>query len=86
MNDASVREVPASPVPPRLIPQRAMRDLVDAQQATTLTDHERYRMFVRYDNTWWIGYHDTYCEITSEDNNRKLDTWRRRLTEGALWH
>jgi hypothetical protein len=89
MNDNTTR-VPATEAPthaaaPRTISHTQMTELLQQGHAHMLAPSQRYRIFVRYANTWWIDSRDGYCEITDEDHNRKLDRWRRRLTEGALW-
>ena len=76
---------PAQIRAPRTITREHMHQHLDNGRATILSTQPRYRMFVRYDNTWWIANADGFCEIVNDDHNRKLDTWRRRLTEGALW-
>jgi hypothetical protein len=58
---------PAQPVtaPGDVDPNRAPRTLSHEQMqqhqadglATVLSQRERYRMFVRYDNVWWISDH-----------------------------
>jgi hypothetical protein len=73
------------PARPRSVGHHEMREHLQHQRATTLSSHERHRMFVRYDNTWWIADPDGYIEITDPSHNAKLDRWQRRLTDGALW-
>ena len=53
--------------------------------AAVLSNRERYRMFMRYNDSWWIGDRDAFTEIISSAQTQKLDTWHRRLNEGALW-
>ncbi|GHJ45912.1 hypothetical protein Cs7R123_32540 [Catellatospora sp. TT07R-123] len=62
-----------------------MRHLIAAGQAAPMSADERHRMYVRYDGTWWIADRDGYTQITNPAHNIKLDTWHRRLTDGALW-
>lgn len=75
----------AAPRTPRLMPDTHMQRLIDGGHATPLSHQQRHRMFVRYGNTWWILGSHGWCEITGTEEIRKLDTWRRRLTEGSLW-
>jgi hypothetical protein len=70
---------------PRLIQHDKMQQLVEAGKAIHLSPQERHRIFVRYGPSWWIRSNDGYCEITGQDEIRKLNTWRTRLTEGPLW-
>ncbi|MDI6104680.1 hypothetical protein QLQ12_39425 [Actinoplanes sp. NEAU-A12] len=54
-------------------------------QAVALARFDRHRMFVRYDNTWWVARRDSFIEINRADQTAKLDRWHRRVTQGALW-
>ncbi|MEV6527126.1 hypothetical protein AB0M43_34870 [Longispora sp. NPDC051575] len=74
-----------APAVPRTMPGTQMTALLETQDAVALSPQERHRMFVRYGASWWIASGDVYCEITVPDQIVKLDRWRRRLTEGALW-
>ena len=56
-----------------------------AGRAIPLSAQARHHMFIRYDNTWWIAHHNQFVEITSPDQQSKLDRWHRRVTQGALW-
>lgn len=70
---------------PRIMPDSHMQRLLDSGHATPLSTQQRHRIFIRHGTTWWIRSNDGYCEIIGPDEIRKLDTWRRRLTEGPLW-
>jgi hypothetical protein len=70
---------------PRHLSHPQMRDHQENRLVTLLSDRARHRLFVRFDGVWWIGGVDGFTEITSADQNRKLDRWHARLTDGALW-
>jgi hypothetical protein len=70
---------------PRTMTHEQMRPHQTDGTAVLLTERERHRTLIRYDNVWWIADEDGYLEITSPSHNAKLDQWHRRLTDGALW-
>lgn len=70
---------------PRTFGSDIIRELVETNDATPLSDHQRLRMFVRYDNTWWVDAGTIFIEILDADQNSKLDRWHQRLTTGSLW-
>lgn len=71
--------------PPRTMSHDQMRQHQTDGTAVLLTERERHHTLIRYDNVWWIADQDGYIEITSSDQNTKLDRWHQRLTNGALW-
>lgn len=62
-----------------------MRELIDTNDAVVLGDQPRLRLFVRYDDTWWIDGGSTFIEILDDTQISKLARWHQRLTEGSLW-
>lgn len=69
---------------PRTLTVDDMNEHIDNGHAIALKP-ARHAMFVRYDETWWIGDGRSFTEITSREQNSRLDRWRQRLTQGALW-
>ena len=70
---------------PRSLSREQMQAHHDNHLATALSPSDRHHMFVRNDNTWWIGDPTGFHEITNPTQNAKLDRWHDRLTNGALW-
>ncbi|MEV1111237.1 hypothetical protein AB0I95_21770 [Micromonospora sp. NPDC049751] len=75
----------APPRVPRTMGHDEMRQHEEQQRASRLSPRDRNHMFVHHDGAWWIGDHDGYVEITSEEQNLRLDRWHERLNNGALW-
>ncbi|WP_020525228.1 hypothetical protein [Catelliglobosispora koreensis] len=86
MTDTNIDTAPPRRIPiPRRIDLDAMQRHVDAGKAILLSPQPRHCIFVRYGPSWWVRSPDGYVEISGPEEIRKLDTWRRRLTEGPLW-
>ncbi|MFF5230268.1 hypothetical protein [Dactylosporangium sp. NPDC000521] len=76
---------PAPGPVPRTITHPDMRAHLDSQTATVLSASDRHRIFVRYDNVWWVSDGDGFIEIIDANQNTRLDRWHQRLNHGALW-
>ena len=70
---------------PRTFGSDIMRELIDTGDAVVLGDQPRLRLFIRYDNTWWIDGGTTFIEVLNDQQNTRLTRWHQRLTEGSLW-
>jgi hypothetical protein len=70
---------------PRTFGSDIMRELIDTHDAVVLGDQPRLRLFVRYDDTWWIDGGSTFIEVLDNTQIIKLARWHQRLTEGSLW-
>ena len=69
---------------PRTLDREAMRRHEQQGEATPLSGRHRDQVFVKYDGKWWISGPDGFVEIIDVEQNRKLDRWQTRLTQGAL--
>lgn len=77
--------ITAEPVrTPRTLTTEEMGVHIDNGRAEALAPG-RHTMFIRYDTTWWIGDVLGFTEITSSQQNLRLDRWHQRLTDGGLW-
>lgn len=70
---------------PRTLDSDLMRELIATAAAAVLGEHPRFRMFARYDNRWWVDAGPTFIEITTDEQNNKLDRWHQRMSQGSLW-
>lgn len=70
---------------PRTLDGELMRELINTTEAAVLGEHPRFRMFARYDNSWWVDAGNAFIEITGDEQNRKLDRWHQRMSQGSLW-
>ncbi|GAB1690735.1 hypothetical protein [Krasilnikovia sp. M28-CT-15] len=70
---------------PRIISRAVMDDHAAAGRVVPLSPADRHRIYVHYDNAWWIADPHGYLEITSPQQTTKLDRWHQRVARGALW-
>jgi hypothetical protein len=69
---------------PRALTPEEMLKHIDNGAAVPLNPG-RHDMFLRYDGSWWIGDAIGFTEITSPEQNARVDRWHQRLSDGALW-
>lgn len=70
---------------PRTFGSDIMRELIATGDAVILGEQPRLRLFVRYDNAWWVDGGSTFIEVLDAQQNTKLTRWHQRLTQGSLW-